>query len=319
MINSRHCTVFQQKLISLVTKEQLFIHLVEQISSKELFHGHGVIDAEDEVMMVLMKLLKQEVSQILSSGSEIISQPLIKDANTIVHERLTTLKPMAYILGEINFCGLLFNIDERALVPRSPFAELIINAFKPWLNMSDIMSVLDLCTGSGCIGISIAKYFKHTKVEISDISKEALALAKINIKLHDAEKSVKIVESNLFESIENKYDLIVTNPPYVSDEEYHDLPNEYKHEPKLGLVTPQGGLKTPVEILLQAADYLNDDGYLFLEVGYSDNALDAAFTEIQFEWIDFLNGGQGVCVFSQKSLIEYRHYFKTFLENGNVI
>jgi len=311
--------VFLEKVTQLVTKEQLFIQLIEQLSSQELFYGHAVVDAEDEAMMVLMKLFDQGVEQILSSGTDSVLPQVIDEATSIVNERIASLKPMAYILGQVNFSGLLFHIDERALVPRSPIAELIINGFQPWVKMAKIHSVLDLCTGSGCIGIAVAQCFKHIHVDIADISKNALTLATTNIELHRAQYRVTAVRSDLFKSIKNSYDLIVTNPPYVSNEEYNNLAAEYKHEPKLGLVTEQQGLSIAVEILFKAAEYLNDGGYLFLEVGYSDEALDAAFAEIAFEWIDFLNGGQGVCVFSKKMLLKYQHYFKAFLETSHVI
>ncbi|VAW41247.1 Ribosomal protein L3 N(5)-glutamine methyltransferase [hydrothermal vent metagenome] len=302
-----------------MTKEHLFNQLVTQLSSPKLFFGHAVVDAQDEAMMILIKLCKQDVEQILATGSHTVTPALIAQANKIAQLRLSSLTPMAYILGEVRFAGLKFNIDARALVPRSPIAELIINGFKPWVNMQNITSVLDLCTGSGCIGISIAQHFEHTNVDISDISVQALALAQTNIDLHQVNRRVKTIESDLLQSVNKSYDLIVTNPPYVSEEEYQELPREYKHEPKLGLITKQQGLKIPVEILRQAPKYLNENGYLFLEVGYSDNELVATFPIIQFQWIDFLNGGQGVCVFSKKMLLEYQHYFKQFLESDDVI
>ena len=302
-----------------MTKEQLFLQLVDKLSSNKLFFGHAVIDAEDEAMMVLMAVLNQSVNEILASGPETVSTDIINKADNLVQNRIDTLKPMAYILGAVNFCGLDFKSDERALVPRSPIAELIINGFKPWINLEQSKSALDLCTGSGCIGLSIAHYYSHISVDISDISKQALRLAQENRVLHDLSSTVDVIESDLFENIKSHYDLIVTNPPYVSDSEYNELPEEYKREPKLGLVTSQQGLTIPVKILLEAPSYLNDDGMLFLEVGYSDDALDDAFPEINIEWVDFLNGGQGVCVFSKKMLLEYRHYFKDFLEVKDVI
>jgi len=297
-----------------VTKEQLFIQLVEKLSSNKLFFGHAVIDAEDEAMMVMMHVFKQEVDEILTSGSTKIDDESINLAENIVSKRLTTLKPMAYILERVNFCELRFISDERALVPRSPIAELILQGFTPWIDIAKINSALDLCTGSGCIGISLAKHTKQLDVDISDISHDALSLAKENIEMHQIRTRVNVIHSDLFENITQKYDLIVTNPPYVSDAEYQELPQEYKNEPKLGLVTSQHGLTIPVQILYQAPEYMKDNGFLFLEVGYSDGALNDAFPEINIEWIDFLNGGQGVCVFSKEKLLEYRDYFKTFLK-----
>ena len=297
-----------------MTKEQLFIQLAQQLSANELFFGHAVIDAEDEVMMVLMKVFAQDVTQILSSGTLMVTDDKINQAKQLINQRLKTRLPMAYIIGMVNFADLEFIIDDRALVPRSPIAELIVNQFKPWLKFNEIKSVLDLCTGSGCIGIAIAKHFSHTQVSISDISVKALALAKDNINKHSV--NVKAIESDLFQSIQDKYDLIVSNPPYVSDAEYQQLPVEYKKEPKLGLVSHQNGLRIPVEIMRDAPQYLNPNGYLVLEVGYSDEALNQAFKEIDIQWVDFLNGGQGVCVFSRQSLLEYQSYFKDFLSTS---
>ena len=297
-----------------MTKEQLFIQLVQQLSSHELFFGHAVIDAEDEVMMVLMKVFAQDVTQILSTGAQPVIDDTVNQAQQLIEQRLKTRLPMAYIIGTVNFADLEFIIDDRALVPRSPIAELIINQFTPWLKFSVINSVLDLCTGSGCIGIAIAKHYPDKQVSISDISTTALALAKDNIKKHEV--NVKVIESDLFESIADTYDLIVSNPPYVSDAEYQQLPIEYKKEPKLGLVSHQNGLRIPVQIMRDAPQYLNANGYLILEVGYSDETLSQTFKQIDFRWIDFLNGGQGVCVFSRQSLLEYQPYFNDFLSTA---
>ncbi len=300
-----------------MTKEQLFIQLVEQLSSPKLFYGHGVVDAQDEAMMVLMHILKQKVDKILSTGQENIAQPYIDKARSYVEQRLTSLKPMAYVLGEVNFCGLSFISDERALVPRSPFAELIQNGFKPWLNMKNIHSALDLCTGGGCLGISLAKYNKHIKVDVSDISDDALSLAKENKDKLSVE--VKLIQSDLFQNINDTYDLIITNPPYVSQTEYDELPDEYKTEPKLGLVADQDGLKIPVEIMLSAPKYLSKKGILFLEVGYSDELLESAFPAISFEWIEFTSGGDGVCVINRNTLIEHESLFQSFLNKASIL
>ena len=302
-----------------MTKEQLFNQLVQQLSSEKLFFGHAVIDAEDEAMMLMMHLFKQDVAQILATGADAVNQNTSQEAFALVKQRLNSLTPMAYLLGTVAFAQLNFKIDKRALIPRSPIAELIINKFSPWVRASEVYTALDLCTGSGCIGIAMAKYFAHIKVDIADISEQALALAASNIKLHKCQTQVQSIRSDLFAEIHKQYDLIVTNPPYVSAAEYQDLPQEYKHEPILGLVTELQGLHIPVKILYNAANYLNNGGFLFLEVGYSDGALDQAFSQVPFEWVDFLNGGQGVCVFSKKKLLKYQAYFKAYLESNHVI
>jgi ribosomal protein L3 glutamine methyltransferase len=302
-----------------VTKEQLFNQLVQQLSSEQLFFGHAVVDAEDEAMMLMMHLFKQDVTQVLASGADAVSHDLSQKAFALVQQRLNSLTPMAYILGTVTFAQFNFKIDKRALIPRSPIAELIINKFSPWVTANKVHTALDMCTGSGCIGIAMAKHIAHIKVDIADISSPALALAASNISLQKCRSQVQIIRSDLFAEIHKQYDLIVTNPPYVSDAEYQELPQEYKHEPKLGLVTEMQGLQIPVKILYDAANYLNNGGFLFLEVGYSDVALDKAFSQVPFEWIDFLNGGQGVCVFSKKKLLKYQAYFKAYLESSHVI
>ncbi|MCF6318969.1 MAG: 50S ribosomal protein L3 N(5)-glutamine methyltransferase [Proteobacteria bacterium] len=294
-----------------MTKEQLFIQLVEQLSSDKLFHGHAVIDAQDEAMMVMMRVFGEQVSEVLSTGNQEVSSTEYDKATAFTKSRLSSLKPMAYILGEVSFCGLVFKSDQRALVPRSPMAELIQSGFKPWLEMKNVTSALDLCTGGGCIGISLAKYNKHIKVGISDISEKALSLAEENKNKISVE--VELIQSDLFQNIQGTYDLIVSNPPYVSETEYQELPDEYKTEPKLGLVAELDGLKIPAEIMLKAPEYLSNDGVLFLEVGYSDELLESMFPEIAFEWIEFNNGGDGVCVFNKKTLVKYRTLFESFL------
>jgi len=302
-----------------MNKQELFIQLVESLSTDTLFHGHAVVDAEDEAMMVLMAVLDQNVDQILSTGEQPISEKLIHQMNAIVTTRLQSLKPMAYIIGEVYFCGLKFIIDERALVPRSPIAEVILNGFKGLFDIHNMSRALDLCTGSGCIGIAMAQHHSHLKVDISDLSVDALNLAQKNIDFHQLNNRVTKIESDLFTNINESYDLIASNPPYVSEEEYQDLPEEYKQEPKMGLVTAQSGLSIPVNILLQAPGYLKANGFLILEVGYSDDLLAANFPVISFQWLEFSNGGQGVCIFSREMLLKYHAYFKAFLEEQNVL
>ncbi|MCB1586616.1 MAG: HemK family protein methyltransferase, partial [Xanthomonadales bacterium] len=168
-----------------MTKEQLFIHLVEELSSSDLFFGHSAIDAEDEAMMILMHLFDESTNEVLNSGSSEVSEAAINQAEQICYQRISERKPLAYIIKKAWFCGVEFKVDERALVPRSPIAELIQNQFKPWFSKENqSCTALDLCTGSGCIGISMSIFMENMKVDISDISREALQLAAENIKNH---------------------------------------------------------------------------------------------------------------------------------------
>lgn len=299
-----------------MTKEQLFIKLVDTLNKENLFFGHAVIDAEDEAMMVLMSVLKQSPQEILSTGSEVVDSISQKQAIQFVEARVVSNKPMAYILGRVHFAGIEFLSDERALVPRSPIAELIINGFNDVVDISTINTALDLCTGSGCIGIALANYYKQIQIDITDISSEALSLARENVQALGLKDQVNVIQSNLFDNLVHSYDLIVSNPPYVSEGEYKELPKEYKLEPKLGLTTSLDGMKIPLEILVNAADYLNDNGYLILEVGYTDELLNDTFPNIEFKWLKFVNGGQGVCVFSKEMLLKYRPSFLMYLNNN---
>lgn len=302
-----------------MNKEELFIQLVDDLSAETLFHGHAVIDAEDEAMMIMMAVLHQNVQLILSTGQDVVSNSVMEQAYSYAALRLKSLKPMAYIVGEVYFSELKFVIDERALVPRSPIAELVLNGFQGVFSIKTMSKALDLCTGSGCIGISLAQHHCNFNVDISDLSKEALELAHINRNFHEVNERVNIIESDLFANINESYDLIISNPPYVSETEYLDLPQEYKQEPKMGLVTTQSGLNIPVNIMLQAPEYLKPDGFLILEVGYSDELLAVSFPQFSFQWIEFSNGGQGVCVFSREMLLEYQPYFKAFSEENHVL
>ncbi len=308
--------VFLNQVAKQVTKEQLFNRLNEQLADSPAFFGHAVIDEQDETMMVMMKVFQQGVDNILSTGDERVTEQQVEACQDLVDKRIATLKPMAYVVGEVFFAGMKFCSDERALVPRSPLAELIINGFEKWQSHSTLQKALDLCTGGGCIGLALAHHYPESEVHLSDISSTALQLAASNRDQHQLQNRVSLICSDLFEQIDDKYDLILSNPPYVSLDEYQALPDEYKHEPQQGLVTELDGLRIPVEILYQSAGHLQSGGHLFLEVGYTDELLENAFPTIDFEWLEFFNGGQGVCVFSQKKLLEYRSLFKQYLETS---
>jgi ribosomal protein L3 glutamine methyltransferase len=207
-------------------------------------------------------------------------------------------------LSEAWFCGLKFYVDERVLVPRSPLAELIQKQFEPLLPVAP-RRILDLCTGSGCIGIACALAFPEAEVVLADISPEALAVAQINIAKFELGKRVSLVKADLFEGISGTFDLIVTNPPYVAAEEYAGLPEEYHREPVLGLVTARDGLDIPLRILGAAADYLAPDGVLIIETGATWPALVQHCPQIPFLWLEFEFGGEGICMLTKTQLQHY--------------
>src|SRR5690606_23590675 len=218
--------------------------------------------------------------------------------------RIEERVPVAYLVGEAWFCGLPFKVDERVLIPRSPIAELINNRFEPLLNREPLR-ILDLCTGSGCIGIACALAFPDAQVDLADISTDALQLAQENVQRHGLEQQVRVIESDLFTAVQGPYDLIVTNPPCVSRQEVDELPAEYHHEPELGLLSLDDGLDIPLRILREAAAHLHEDGVLVLEVGYSREALTARLPGVPLLWLEFEHGGDGVCALTAQQLRQY--------------
>lgn len=225
-------------------------------------------------------------------------------------QRIENKKPASYITGEAWFAGLSFYVDERVLIPRSPFAELIQEKFSPWILDEEIDNILELCTGSGCIAIACAHVFENANVVASDISTDALAVAEINRQQHGLQGRLELVQSDLFENVPaRKYDLIVSNPPYVSESEMAELSDELKSEPALGLVAGEQGLDVVIPILKKARKFLSDTGVLIIEVGYSWPALEAALPNVPFVWLDFEYGGDGVFMLSAEQLSEHQDDF----------
>ncbi len=276
-----------------------------RFETAELFYGHGTDNADDEAVYLIYGSLGLDYA----AGQETINRELTNRELALLEERverrIEERIPVAYLVNEAWFCGLPFFSDPRALIPRSPIAELIANGFQPLLEQAPD-SILDMCTGSGCIGIACAVAFPNAQVDLVDISEDCLALARENIGRHGASERVSAVQSDLFENLQRKYDLIVANPPYVSGEEIAELPAEYLHEPRLGLESAEQGLQIPLRILQQAADYLDDDGLLIMEVGYSWEQLQSRLADVPLLWLEFESGGDGVMAITASELVKFR-------------
>ncbi|MBD3641972.1 MAG: 50S ribosomal protein L3 N(5)-glutamine methyltransferase [Marinobacter sp.] len=273
-----------------------------QFAASPLFFGHGTDNVWDEAVQLVMRSLNLP----LENNTLFLDARLTRDERAMILDRIERRVkervPLAYLLGEAWFMGMPFHVDERVLVPRSPIGELLENGLQPWLGDTDVNRILDLCTGSGCIGIGAAMVFDDAEVDLSDISEDALAVAESNIDLHDVRGRVRTVKSDVFENISGRYDVILSNPPYVDAEDLADMPDEYRHEPELGLAAGADGLDIAHRILAKAADHLTDDGLLIVEVGNSWVALDQAYPDLPFTWLEFENGGEGVFLLRAEDL-----------------
>jgi ribosomal protein L3 glutamine methyltransferase len=230
---------------------------------------------------------------------------------TLVQKRIEQRVPVPYLTNEAWFAELPFFVDERVLIPRSPFAELIAEDFSPWLTEPEnVENILDLCTGSACIAIACAYAFPDAYVDAIDISKEAIDVANINIEKHQLTDQVTAIQSDLWQHCpDKKYDLIVSNPPYVGHDEMQTLPDEYRHEPELALEASDNGLAIVENILLHAADYLSDTGIIIVEVGNSDEAVAEKWPEIPFTWLEFENGGHGLFMLDAEQCRQFKQRY----------
>ena len=272
-----------------------------------LAYGHGTGTAVDDAAALVFHVLGLEHDRAAEAYE---TRP---DARThdavlaIIAERISRRIPAAYLIGRMWFAGLEFEVDPRVIVPRSPFAELILASFRPWVDPARIRRVLDLGTGSGCIAIACARALPASRVDAVDISTQALELARRNVARHRLADRVRLLEGDLYRPIaRRRYDIIVANPPYVSDAEMSELPREYGHEPDVALRAGADGLDVVRRILAGAARHLETDGTLFVEVGDSEARLEAAFPDLPFLWLEFEHGGSGVFRLTRAELEAHR-------------
>lgn len=271
-----------------------------------LFYGHGTTNATDDIWALILGSLALpfDVEVILLQGR------LTEDEKALLckqlEKRIVDRIPVPYLTHKAYFCDMEFYVDNRVLIPRSPIAELIRQHFSPWINELHVNRVLDLCTGSACIAIATCFAFPEALVDAIDISRDALEVAEINRQHYEVADRLTLIESDCFNNVSHaKYDIIVSNPPYVGHDEMLGLPKEYSHEPTLALETEANGLSIVLRILHQAANYLTPHGILVVEVGNSEFELINAYPDVPFTWLDFEHGGQGVFLLTYHQLIQY--------------
>ncbi|WP_372748866.1 50S ribosomal protein L3 N(5)-glutamine methyltransferase [Litorivivens sp.] len=276
---------------------------ISRFGEADLYYGHGTDNAQDEAWFLLCSALKLP----FDLDGRLLDGRLTKDERervlALVERRVSERIPAAYLVGEAWFAGLPFHVDERVLVPRSPIAELIDVGFEPWLGGREPRTILDLCTGSGCIGIACAMAFPYASVVLSDLSEDALAVAQSNIVRHGLRDRVNTVQSDVFSGLKGQqFDLIVSNPPYVDAQDLAAMPQEYHAEPPLGLGSGSDGLNITRQILQAAREHLTEGGLLIVEVGNSGAALEEAYPELPLTWVEFEHGGHGVFVIAREDL-----------------
>lgn len=293
----------------LTTLQDMMRWAYSYFNASDLYYGHGYDNAWDEAQQLVLAALylPADVPEAMYQ-----SRLTLVEKERVIHlieTRLGTRQPVAYLTNSAWFCGSEFYVDERTIVPRSPIGELIMQKFAGLID-HEPKRILDMCTGSGCIAIACAQQFLEAEVDAVDLSLDALDVAQINIERHGLAERVFPISSDLFNDIpQDKYDLIVTNPPYVDEEDLDDMPQEFHFEPEMSLGSGTDGLDITKRILAQAADYLTDNGVLVCEVGNSMVHLIEQFPTVPFNWIEFKNGGLGVFSLTRAQLVEHRHLF----------
>ncbi len=286
-------------------------YAASEFNRAELFFGHGHDNAWDEaITLVLFSLaLPAQLTEHIMTCRLTLDEKLA--IAELIERRITEQIPAAYLINQAMFAGLPFYVDERTLVPRSPIGEWIEKRFSPIIaDNKPVHRILDLCTGSGCIAIACAHYFPEAEVDAVDLSVDALNVAQINIENHGLTEQVIPIQSDVFSGVSGqKYDLIVSNPPYVDQEDVDSLPVEFTHEPAMGLGSGVDGLDITRKILAQSSEHLTDDGLLVCEVGNSQVHIEAEYPEVDFTWLTFKRGGHGVFVLTKQQLTTYQEIF----------
>jgi len=260
-----------------------------------LFFGHGTATAIDEAAWMVSHVCAL-APDFDASEFDLVLAPSDREAlDALLNRRIETRRPLAYLIGEAWFAGLKFEVDASTLVPRSPLAEVVMGGLLPWLDFSRPLNVLDVGTGSGCIAVALARYWPELRVTGADVCAEALAVAARNVRRHNVDDRVRLIESDVYSALDDqRFDLIISNPPYVPEASMRELPDEYRHEPALGLAAGGDGLSIFRRLLAGAPGHLMPGGLLLVELGEAAPAAEALLAETEAVWLEFEHGGEGV-------------------------
>ncbi len=291
-------------------------YAVSRLEASDVFYGHGTDNAYDEAVWLMMSALHLPMDTLNHFlDARTTHDERVKLAQ-LIEKRIKQHTPTAYLLKEAWLQGLKFYVDERVLIPRSFIAEILAQGFNSddlnigglsaWIEFPDMIeSAADMCTGSGCLGILLASVFSDAKVDVIDISQDAIDVANINIQNYGLQHQITAIQSDMFSALQGKkYDLIISNPPYVDAASMATLPQEYQNEPQLALGSGDAGLDHTHTILREAAKHLNEDGLLIVEIGHNREALEAAYPNIVFNWLEVSSGNAFVFLLTQSQLIK---------------
>lgn len=286
-----------ENLKQAATIGELIERVADQFDAAGVFFGHGTDNAVDEAASLVFHVAGLAHADAGPQTYGLApSTAVFERVSELAAARIADRVPLPYLLREAWFSGLPFYVDERVLVPRSPFAELIHTRFEPWLEPGRVSRILEIGTGSGCIAVACAVAFPDAQVVATDLSADALAVARINVERHGLARQICLLEADLFAGVEGRFDLIVSNPPYVPEAEVLGLPAEYVHEPALALGSGTDGLESTRRILQDAPRHLEPEGLLAVEVGCGWSQLEAAFPDLPFVWPEFESGGEGIAL-----------------------
>lgn len=294
----------QKLTLRLVTVRDFLRWGLTQFQRFDLYYGQGTDNPWDEIVYLVLATLKLGPTLNLEWLDAHVTEEEGIDLIHKIDQRIVQRTPTAYLVNQVWFAGWSFYVDPRVLIPRSPLAELIEHQFSPWVDSETIDSILDLGTGSGCIAIACAHALPHTKIDAVDCSNEALAVAKINVQQHHCADQVHLIQSDGFMNLQGKrYQLIISNPPYVDAIDFANLPREYQHEPAMALASGEEGLDFIHKLLAQAPEHLKEKGLLIVEVGNSKSALVRHYPHLPFIWLEFERGDAEIFLLTREQLI----------------
>lgn len=288
----------------LLTIRDFLRFAVSRFNQAGLYFGHGSSNAYDEAAYLILKTLHLPLDQLEPFLDARLIDSERHQVLDIIERRAKDKIPAAYLTHEAWLGDYSFYVDERVIIPRSFIAELLQTQLAPWIAEPDhITAALDLCTGSGCLAILMAHAFENAQMDAVDISAQALAVAHKNVQDYGLEERIDLIESDLFSALQGKrYDLIISNPPYVNAESMERLPQEYQHEPQNALASGADGLDATRQILQQAARHLTDDGILVVEIGHNRAALERSYPKLPFTWLETSAGDEFVFLLQREQL-----------------